>query len=167
MLCELNDEKVLGTDAVSTNWPRMAARAVVRNHEGKIGLCYVEKYRLYSLPGGGVEDGESPEDTVRREVREEAGCTCASVTPLGIVFENRGSQNFVQQSWYYAVEALEDDLPLMLTEKEKGNGTCIRWVPLEEAVRLINTQDVSMDSRKFVRARDLAALEAYRRYYDQ
>jgi hypothetical protein len=55
----------------------------------------------------------------------------------------------------------------MLTEKEKGNGTCIRWVPLEEAVRLINTQDVSMDSRKFVRARDLAALEAYRRYYDQ
>jgi ribosomal-protein-alanine N-acetyltransferase len=167
LLCELNDEKLLGTEAVSTNWPRLAARAVVRNRAGLIGVTYIQKFDLHNLPGGGVEPGESPEDTVRREVREEAGCTCGKLTPLGIVFENRGSQNFVQQSWYYAVEALEDDLPLMLTEKEKGNGTCIRWVPLEEAVRLINTQDVSMDSRKFVRARDLAALEAYRRYYDQ
>lgn len=162
MLCELNDEKVLGTDAVSTNWPRLAARAVVRNHEGKIGLCYVEKYDLYAMPGGGVEAGESPEDTVRREVREEAGCTCGEIIPLGTVYENRGSQNFVQQSWYYAVEAEKDDLPLQLTEKERKNGTQIRWYDLEEAIRLIDTQDVTLDSRKFVRARDLAALKAYR-----
>ncbi len=163
LLRELNDENVLGTDAVSINWPRLAARGVVRNREGKIGLCYVAKYDLYAMPGGGVEDGESPEDTLRREVREEAGCTCGEITPLGIVFENRGSQNFVQQSWYYAVEAEEDDLPLQLTEKERNNGTEIRWYDLEEAIRLIDTQDVTLDSRKFVRARDLAALEVYRK----
>jgi ribosomal-protein-alanine N-acetyltransferase len=162
MLCELNDEKVLGTDAVSTNYPRLAARAVVRNRAGKIGLCYVRKYDLYSMPGGGVEDGESPEDTVRRETREEAGCTCGKITPLGIVFENRGSQNFVQQSWYFAVEAEEDDLPLRLTEKERSNGTEIQWHTLEKAMRLIDTQDVTLDSRKFVRLRDMAALEAYK-----
>jgi 8-oxo-dGTP pyrophosphatase MutT (NUDIX family) len=167
LLCELNDEKLLGTDAVSTNWPRLAARAVVRNRAGRIGLTYIAEFDLHNLPGGGVEGGESPEDTVRREVREEAGCTCGKITPLGIVFENRGSQNFVQQSWYYAVEAQEDDLPLMLTEKEASNGTCIRWVTPEEAVRLIESQDVTMDSRKFVRARDLAALEAWRRDYDK
>jgi hypothetical protein len=56
------------------------------------------------------------------------------------------------------VEAQEDDLPLMLTEKEASNGTCIRWVTPEEAVRLIESQDVTLDSRKFVQARDLAAL---------
>lgn len=167
MLCELNDEKLLGTDAVSTNYPRLAARAVVRNRAGLIGVTYVRKFELYNLPGGGVEDGESPEDTVRREVREEAGCTCAAITPLGIVYENRGSQNFVQQSWYFAVEAQEDNLELQLTEKEKANGTEIQWHTLEKAIDLISGQDVSMDSRKFVRARDLAALEAYRRHYDQ
>lgn len=167
LLCELTDEKLLGTDAVSTNWPRLAARAIVRNRAGRIGVTYIAKFDLHSLPGGGVEAGESPEDAVRREVREETGCTCGKITPLGIVYENRGSQNFVQQSWYFAVEAEEDDLPLMLTEKESSNGTCIRWVTLEEAERLIKTQDVTMDSRKFVRARDLAALEAWRRDYDK
>lgn len=167
LLCELTDEKLLGTDAVSTNYPRLAARAVVRNRAGLIGVTYIRKFDLYNLPGGGVEDGESPEDTVRREVREEAGCTCASVTPLGIVFENRGSQNFVQQSWYFAVEAGEDNLPMELTEKERANGTEIQWHTLETAIRLISGQDVTMDSRKFVRARDLAALEAYRMHYDK
>lgn len=167
LLCELNDEKLLGTDAVSTNWPRLAARAIVRNRAGLIGVSYIVKFDLHNLPGGGVEPGEAPEDTVRREVREETGCTCGKITPLGIVYENRGSQNFVQQSWYYAVEAEEDDLPLMLTEKEKNNGICIKWVTMDEAVRLIKTQDVTMDSRKFVRARDLAALEAWRRDYDK
>ena len=167
LLCELNDEKILGTDAVSTNWPRLAARAIVRNRAGLIGVSYIAKFDLHNLPGGGVEPGEAPEDTVRREVREEAGCTCGQITPLGIVYENRGSQNFVQQSWYYAVEAEADDLPLMLTEKEESNGICIKWVTLNEAVRLIENQDTTMDSRKFVRARDLTALEAYRRKYDK
>ena len=167
LLCELTDEKLLGTDAVSTNWPRLAARAIVRNRAGLIGVSYIAKFDLHNLPGGGVEPGEAPEDTVRREVREEAGCTCGQITPLGIVYENRGSQNFVQQSWYYAVEAEADDLPLMLTEKEKSNGICIKWVTMDEAVRLIENQDTTMDSRKFVRARDLTALEAYRRKYDK
>ena len=167
LLCDLTDEKLLGTDAVSTNWPRLAARAIVRNRAGLIGVSYIAKFDLHNLPGGGVEAGESPEDTVRREVREEAGCTCGQITPLGIVHENRGSQNFVQQSWYDAVEAEEDDLPLMLTEKEKSNGICIKWVTMDEAVRLIENQDTTMDSRKFVRARDLAALEAWRRDYDK
>lgn len=164
LLCELNDEKLQIGHSFSTNWPRLAARAVVRNREGKIGLVYVEKYDLYAMPGGGVEDGESPLDTVRREVREEAGCTCGEIAPLGVVYENRGSQNFVQQSWYYAVDAEEDNLSLTLTDKEKENGSQIRWFTLEEAIRLIDTQDVTLDARKFVRARDLAALEAYRKF---
>jgi Na+/H+-dicarboxylate symporter len=82
---------------------------------------------------------------------------------LGIVFENRGSQNFVQQSWYYAVEAEEEGQELRLTEKERNNGSQIQWYPLEEAIRLIDTQDVTLDSRKFVRLRDLAALEAFKK----
>ncbi len=40
----------------------------------------------YELPGGLVEDGEDPADTVRREVLEETGHEVAAVTPL-VTFE--------------------------------------------------------------------------------
>ena len=40
--------------------------------DGKVAV--VQTRRGYFLPGGGLEDGESDADCVRREVREETGC---------------------------------------------------------------------------------------------
>jgi len=62
----------------------------------------VEDY-TYELPSGHLEDGESPDEAVRRELREETGCVADHVSLLGEVIpdtgrlENRFSSRFLMQ----------------------------------------------------------------------
>ena len=42
---------------------------------------------VWSLPGGGVDPGEDPEDAIRREVSEELGLTLDRVEALGVLEE--------------------------------------------------------------------------------
>ena len=65
---------------------RVAAYAVVTDDEGKILLArWTEGRRVaWTMPGGGLEAGEDPEDAVRREVREETGYSVHVQELLGI-----------------------------------------------------------------------------------
>lgn len=56
---------------------RMPARvyAVAFTEDGRILLVGAGDDRTWWLPGGGVEDGETPEAALRRELDEEAGAT--------------------------------------------------------------------------------------------
>jgi ADP-ribose pyrophosphatase YjhB (NUDIX family) len=40
---------------------------------------------LHRPPGGGVEEGETPEEAVRRELREELGVTLTAIQELGAI----------------------------------------------------------------------------------
>ena len=42
-------------------------------HKDKFLVTYNERIKEYSLPGGGVENGETLEDCIRREFNEEVG----------------------------------------------------------------------------------------------
>lgn len=64
-------------------------------------VMYSPKFKLYSLPGGGIEKGEDKEVAVKREVLEEKGFRCVIVNELGFVYENRAHCDFTQYSYYY------------------------------------------------------------------
>lgn len=52
-----------------------------------------ENGHMYILPGGRVEEGESPEQTLRREVLEETGWTLSGIEPLGFMrFHHLGAR---------------------------------------------------------------------------
>lgn len=64
---------------------RVAAYAVIERR-GKILLTHWRRGRLHgwTLPGGGIEDGEDPRDTVVREVLEETGLDARTGKLLGV-----------------------------------------------------------------------------------
>ena len=54
-ICELNDKIILGQDGLSNMAPRITARAIVKNQDGLYAVMYADKFKLHSLPGGGVD----------------------------------------------------------------------------------------------------------------
>lgn len=53
--------------------PPDSVQVVVWNGEQGVLLQKREDFRIWSLPGGGIEAGESPEEAAVREVHEETG----------------------------------------------------------------------------------------------
>lgn len=161
LIKELTDENVLGTPGLSARPPRYKSRAVVINGDGLYAVMYTEKFNLYTLPGGGIEAGETPEEALKREILEETGCTCDHIEPLGIVSENRFHADYTVLTYYFIVRSNDSDTTPQLTQAEIDEGTCLKWCSFDDALRLIKNCDRSTNQRKFFLARDIAALKEY------
>jgi ADP-ribose pyrophosphatase YjhB (NUDIX family) len=61
-----------------------AARAVIRNQEGRILFIRRRDNGLWAMPAGGQELGESILDCLKREVKEESGLDVILATPMAI-----------------------------------------------------------------------------------
>lgn len=163
-ICELNDGIILGREGLSTKAPRITARAIVKNQDGLYAVMYSDKFKLHSLPGGGVEEGEDVLTGLRREVYEETGCICDEIRELGIVAENRASLDYTQINHYFVVTTTHTPDENHLTEAERNSRTVVQWHTFDEMVRLINEQAFDRVQGKYLKARDVAALREYSKY---
>jgi 8-oxo-dGTP pyrophosphatase MutT (NUDIX family) len=86
--------------------------------------------RVLGLPKGGPMDGETPEQTAAREVREETGITVTVRERLGQVdyTYRRGGRTIEKTVHFYLCEFEEGDTADHDHEVDEA-----RWVPLEEA----------------------------------
>jgi ADP-ribose pyrophosphatase len=59
-------------------------------------LLLLRQYRyaaggyIYEIPAGRLDEGESPADCARRELKEETGCTADTIVPLTTMFTTPG-----------------------------------------------------------------------------
>ena len=71
-----------------TDHDRMIVRAVVTDGKGRFFFMRAVrdddfgKATLIETSGGGVEQGENPEDAIRRELKEETGLTLTAITDV-------------------------------------------------------------------------------------
>jgi 8-oxo-dGTP diphosphatase len=63
--------------------------------QGPAGFVLVHnRYRqVWELPGGFIDAGETPHDSARRELKEEAGCAAEALECLGIVEVDDGRRH--------------------------------------------------------------------------
>ena len=64
--------------------PKLDIRAVVLDEEDAVLLIKEKEDNLWTLPGGWVDVGESPSESVEREVKEESGYEVRAVRLLAL-----------------------------------------------------------------------------------
>lgn len=159
-ICELNDEMIINQSGASTRAPRQTARAIVLNGNGRYAVMHSLKFGLYSLPGGGIEENESIIAALHREITEETGGKINKIDGLGIVYENRASLDYTQINYYFIV-SIDGIGKTNFTDAEKENKTMLEWHELSDVIHLINNQKFNSIQQKYLKARDVAALNAY------
>lgn len=116
---------------------RVAAYAVCRDDDGRVLLCHIAPSvgagDVWTLPGGGLEFGESPAVAVLRELEEETGYRGTVEGLLDVtdrVFHDvDGAARMHAIRIVYAVAITGGELR---DEPDGSTDTC-RWLTLEEA----------------------------------
>ena len=71
---------------------RAGAFVVIFDEQQRVLLCHRRDFDVWNLPGGGVEEGESPWDAAIRETREEVGLGVEIVRLTGLYWKAKASE---------------------------------------------------------------------------
>ncbi len=111
---------------------RESARMIIIDKD-KILLMHRVKdgKEYYVLPGGGIEEGETPLIAVAREIKEETNLD-VEVGPL--MCKLSGDMSGERKEHYFVAKSFSGDLALSGPEKERqsaDNKYSLEWIPLD------------------------------------
>lgn len=152
---------------------RHSARCITIK-SGKVAMVHSIKYNYYKFPGGGIEEGESNEDTVIRETLEEAGLIVIpkSIKEFGYVHRIQKSNHldadyFVQDNYYYLCD-VEDRIETQnLDDYEADEKFTLEYVDPDRAIFINRNMNHDPDSQNMLE-REARVLEILKEegYFD-
>ena len=141
---------------------RIAARGVVLDGDGRVGVLYSTTDKYIKLAGGGVDEGETHEEAFRREIREELGCEITHVNELCVDEERRKEKELLQFSYCFSARVVGEKGVPSLTETELARGMEVRWLTPEEAYSDLSTaMKDHKEHLRFMRTRDAYILKQF------
>jgi len=90
------------------------------------------------IPGGLVENSDSPEEAARRELREETGYADRVLAPLGAVYPNPAIQNNLCHTFL-----AQDVYPVGALQQDEEEDIEVILKPLSEIPRLIRDGEIN------------------------
>ena len=142
------------------NWTksRTGCRAVIIK-DGKILMSYETKNDQWMIPGGGLEENETDEECVIREVAEECGAVIRS-SPCVLEID----EYYEDCKWLnkYFLAEVTGETERHLTEAEIKAGMEPRWIPLGEILQIFSTHadyDGKDEMRRGMYYREYMALQ--------
>ncbi len=111
---------------------RVTCRGIIVK-EGKLLISHETKDELFLIPGGGMENGESPEECCTREVFEETGYRTDPVKHIADVHMYFSSSKFINH--FFECKIVSRDKPHLL-DYEIELGLRPDWYDIDEIYRV-------------------------------
>ena len=138
--------------------PHRSARVVLLDDDNKVAVIYVAKVNFYTLPGGGIEEGETPEQAAIREMKEETGCNSEIIRTLGLIEENSKTMNWNGLATCFMSKVKGSKGTPHLTQEEIDEDAQLQWHDMYEALNIITNQDADDGIRLIIQERDVTLL---------
>ena len=146
------------------------ARIVLRNDTGEFVLSHFE--RVYFLPGGKIEAGETPADTIMRELKEETNIDILldDTEPFAVVknylrdYESNDGEivNRLVNTYYFTGFTSKDDIQYFnLTIPEKRDDLRAFYIDMEEARELLKEYNKENPKATYLALETLKILDEY------
>lgn len=124
---------------------RPSVRGIVIK-DGNVAMMHSLKYDYYKLPGGGIENGETYEETLVREVREESGLVVIkeSIKEFGYVRrieKGKIEDIFVQENFYFLCDVEEKNVGQELDDYEEDEIFTLEFVSPDHAIYINENAD--------------------------
>lgn len=143
---------------------RFTARAIVE-HQGKFAFLPIRGEDDFGIRdhietiGGGIEAGESAQETIIRECREEAGLGVEIKDFLGVIIDAYHLIGRQTVSYFFLVSVTGEHKSYQRTEMEQSLMDEVLWLSKEESIEWLD-REVSKIGRLIQRRDKAAFLEA-------